>query len=87
MMIEKKSLNEALFREVADPKTSVEEVRTLIGVGANVNAADGDGKTALMWAVRWGNVDMVKLLLKAGANVHAADKERQPSRVPHAPPT
>ena len=75
MIIEKKSLDEALFRKVADPKTSVEEVRALIRAGADVNVGDKYGQTALRRAVFGGHMEIVKLLLDAGADVHAANKD------------
>ena len=75
MRIEKKRLKEALFQEVVDPNASVKEVRALIRAGADVNAVDKDGKTALMRAVCKGHEEIVKLLLKAGTDVRAADKD------------
>jgi ankyrin repeat protein len=49
-------------------------VRALIGQGANVNVADGDGSTALHWAASHGDIDMTALLLKAGASVTATTR-------------
>ena len=43
------------------------EVRSLIESGADVNASQGDGMTALHWAAENGDVDMVRALLFAGA--------------------
>ncbi len=43
---------------------------------ADVNAADGDGATALHWAAHWSDIEMARQLIKAGANVNAADDER-----------
>ncbi|MSO36023.1 MAG: ankyrin repeat domain-containing protein, partial [Acidobacteria bacterium] len=40
-----------------------EAVRTLIKNGADVNAAQGDGMTALHWAARNGDVELTRLLL------------------------
>ena len=40
----------------------------------NVNLANKNGETALMRAVRLGNVEPAKLLLSAGANANAPDK-------------
>ena len=49
-------------------------VRTLLGQGADVNAAQGDGMTALHWAARRGDVEMTKMLLYAGASVRATTR-------------
>ena len=38
-------------------------------MGANVDALDGQGATALMWAAQAGDADMVKELLAVGADV------------------
>jgi ankyrin repeat protein len=46
-------------------------VRKLLKDGADVNAAQGDGMTALHWAALNGDVDMASMLLYAGANVGA----------------
>jgi uncharacterized protein len=46
-------------------------VRTLLRGGADVNAAQGDGMTALHWASRGGDTETVRMLLFAGANLKA----------------
>src|SRR2546427_3184698 len=46
-----------------------ETVRSLLKQGVDVNAAQGDGTTALHWAARQGNVELAQMLLYAGANV------------------
>ena len=48
-------------------------VKLLIEAGANVNAKDGYGRTALIYAVRKDSVDMAKLLIEAGADVNVKD--------------
>ena len=41
---------------------------------ANVNATEGDGTTALHWAVRNGDADTMRLLLQRGANAAARNR-------------
>jgi ankyrin repeat protein len=48
-----------------------EAVRALLKQGMDVNAAQGDGMTALHWAARLGDVELAQMLLYAGANVKA----------------
>ena len=43
----------------------VEQARRLIASGANVNAKDRGGQTAIMWAAAEGHADVVKLLIDA----------------------
>ncbi|HEU4997123.1 MAG TPA: ankyrin repeat domain-containing protein [Gemmatimonadaceae bacterium] len=52
-------------------KGDVAAVRSLIAKGANVNAAQGDGMTALHWAAERGDSAMADVLLRAKANVRA----------------
>ena len=44
-------------------------VRELLADGADVNAAQGDGMTALHWAAERGDPDLARMLLHAGAAV------------------
>jgi ankyrin repeat protein len=48
-----------------------EAVRALLKQGVDVNAAMGDGMTALHWAAKKGDVELAQMLLYAGANVKA----------------
>lgn len=52
-----------------------ERVRELLAGGADANARDGDGATALMRAAHVGNLPLVHALLAAGADVDAADPQ------------
>ncbi len=49
-------------------------VRALLKQGIDVNAAQGDGMTALHWAARQGDVELAQMLLYAGANVRATTR-------------
>src|SRR5947207_12828169 len=69
--------------DAAAPATSVADaarqgnldaVKALLKEGADVNTAQGDGMTALHWAVQKGDLDLTKTLLYAGANVKATTR-------------
>ena len=50
-----------------------EAVRALLQKKVDVNAAEGDGTTALLWASYKDDVEIADLLIRAGANVNAAN--------------
>ena len=52
----------------------VERVVELLRGGADVNAAQGDGMTALHWAAYNGSEELVSTLLYAGANSEAVTR-------------
>ena len=54
-------------------KGKTETVKLLLANGADVNAVDKKGRTALMIAAQEGRTKMVKLLLANGADVNAAN--------------
>src|SRR4051812_14344921 len=49
-------------------------VRALVKDGKDVNAAQGDGMTALHWAAMNGDEELATALLYAGANVRATTR-------------
>jgi len=51
-----------------------EAVRSLLKQGGDVNAAQGDGMTALHWAAMKNDVELAEMLLYAGANVRASTR-------------
>lgn len=51
-----------------------EEVRRLLADGADVNARQGDGMTALHWAALNRDADLARMLLDAGAEVGASTR-------------
>ena len=67
-----KNINEQLFKAVE--LNEIKEVKRLIEEGANVNAVDEDGMTALYWASRWGYSEIVKMLIEKGADVNVVDE-------------
>ena len=62
--------------EIADAaeRRDAAQVRKLVEQKTDVNAAQPDGTTALMWAVHWNDVDLTRALLKAGANPKTANR-------------
>ncbi len=60
----------------------VAAVRALLKTGADVNAPEGDGATALHWAVARGAIELVRLLLDAGASADVGQRSRRHAAAP-----
>ena len=52
---------------------NIEAVKKQLAAGANVNAPEADGTSALLWAAYQSSPELVQLLLTAGADVNAAN--------------
>ncbi len=57
-----------------DEKTTTRIAKKLIKAGADVNAVNARGETALMWFALNDNLEIVKELIKAGAKVNVVGK-------------
>ena len=58
---------------IAADKGDINTVRALLNIGADVNAKNRQGRTALIAAAESGHTNTVKLLLENGADVNAKD--------------
>ncbi len=69
-------LHAAAVAPVADAamKQDRQTVRALLKQGGDVNAAQGDGMTALHWAAMQGDAELAATLLYAGANTRATTR-------------
>lgn len=65
-------MSESLFD--AAGAGDLDRVRKLLAAGADCNARDGGGATALMLAAQAGNLALVQALIAAGADVNATDE-------------
>jgi ankyrin repeat protein len=52
----------------------LDQVRELLRNGEDVNAAQGDGMTALHWAAYRGDLDMIEVLVYGGSNLEAVTR-------------
>jgi len=59
----------------AASKGDTQKVQALLGKGADVNAKDDMGETALIIAAYYGHTDTVKVLLEEGADVNAKNNK------------
>jgi len=71
-MSSQRDLDQALFDAAAEGR--LEEIRSLLDRGANINAVDTANWTPLHLASINGHHQCVELLLDRGANINAVDK-------------
>lgn len=58
----------------AAKRGDIDSLKAELRSGADVNAAQGDGFTALHWAAKLGNRDVAEILIAAGADVEATTR-------------
>ena len=58
----------------AAKRGDVESLKAQLRSGADVNAAQGDGFTALHWAAKLGNREVAEILISAGADIEATTR-------------
>lgn len=63
-----------LLNAIIDLEYPTKEVKLLLEHGANIEATNAEGETALIIATKKGQLACVKLLLDHGANVHTKNK-------------
>jgi len=66
---------ESLHQAVASG--DIDQIKSLISRGADVNAKDRSSRTPLHYAARWGHKDVVELLLAKDADVNGKDNQGQ----------
>lgn len=67
-------MNKNFMRAVREGKRGINEVNRLLEDGAEVNAVDGEGWSALMWATAaQGDMEIARMLVDAGADVNILD--------------
>lgn len=70
------AVNRKIYSE-EDKKVRLEIINILLKSGAEVNAIDSEGNTALIYAVKNRDIDTIKLLLNYNADVNVYNKQGQ----------
>jgi len=63
--------NAALFTAI--DSSNVQQVKSLIATGVDINATNKSGYTPLIYATKKGNLDIISMLVVAGADVNGKD--------------
>lgn len=69
------SQGDSLLYIASGPRGGIEVLERLIRAGAKIDAASGEGRTALHNAAGWCDIDIVTALLEAGASADLEDDE------------
>ncbi len=72
-----KTLDEKLLR-AADAGDELEFISSLLARGADVNAVDAEGRSALHYAAQHGDIELAELLLAHGADIEARGNDSTP---------
>lgn len=67
---EAKKLGLELITELKKLDANLNTIKELLSEGADINAQNDTGMTALMWASSWGNGEVIEILLRGGTDVN-----------------
>ncbi|MCP9257049.1 Ankyrin repeat protein [Dirofilaria immitis] len=71
---------QAVHYAAASENVSLERCEAILHVllkyGAKVNARDIDGRTPILWAASYGNLEIVIILSKTGGDIYAVDRDQ-----------
>jgi tetratricopeptide (TPR) repeat protein len=62
------------YKIIPEYPNETDDIKKILDAGMDINLADAEGKTALMYAAAWGHAGVVKMLLARGADAGITDK-------------
>jgi ankyrin repeat protein len=68
-----KNLTRNMLKEISCYNPNIIIIKSCISAGADINARDANGSSALLHAAQIRNIEIVNLLINAGADVNARD--------------
>ena len=67
-----------LLNMIKDSRTTTTQIKTLLNLGADINAKDKSGNTVFMHAAKYNsNVEVIKMLVASGADINAKNNKGQ----------